>query len=121
MSSLKEQIANTPDLFTKTFTFAIDKKEFTSTIRRLTITQRDEALKDSTGLSDKTDQEKFVKGSDITCKMVLMGVVEDGLTMEDIKAMPSVVVERIAKEIMTFNGWNVEGQRLLDDNFRPTN
>jgi len=122
MSSLKEQIANTPDLMEKSISFKIDDTTFNIKIRRLTVEQRDtifEKARSTDGEKGGVSQVK--KGSDASCEMVVLGVVGETLTLEEVKKFPALVVEEIAKKIMHFNGWTVEGQRFLDDNFPSKN
>ncbi len=112
MESLKERLANRPDLTEKTITIAGEKMK----IRRLTVRERDNVLKDKGPKADGSNN--YEAGAMMSRQVVAAGLIEPTTTFQELDDLPAAIVEDIAKEIMEFNGWSVQGQKTLDDQFR---
>jgi len=116
MATLKERLASVPDITEK----AIETEIGVVRIRRLTVRERDLLLKDHKTASTNGDgRSEMERGSAVSRQMVAAGMVDPSATYEELLDMPAAFVESIAKEIMAFNGWSVQGRAALDDSFRP--
>jgi len=113
MESLKERLAKRADLTNKEIECYGEKFK----IRRLTVSERDNILKGNE--SNKNGAGEYERGALMSRKVVEVGLVEPKTTFEELGELPAVIVEGIAKEIMDFNGWSVDGQKALGDQFRP--
>ncbi len=113
MATLKERLAAAPDLLQKTIPVTGLGEV---TIRRLTVRERDEVLKDQ----KQFNGDDTAKGSAVSCRVVAAALVEPKTTMEELIDMPATIVEEIAMAIMHFNGWTDQGRRALEDQFRAS-
>lgn len=120
MGTLKERIAAEPDMSQKDIDFNEFEGDLKSlgkiTIRRFSLRERDEILKSR----DTGEKDQAQAGSDLSRIVVSKGLVEPTATEEELKDLPSFLVDEIGTHIMNFNGWTVQGRRSLEDQFRAS-
>lgn len=117
--SLKQQLAARPDVRQKDVSLTVLGGEpMTVTIRRLTVGERDQLMKDyKLGTQDGT-----VRESEAQIAVVALALVpdegEERVTLEEVRAMPAAIVDEVSQAILDFNGWTKAGKAALDDQFR---
>ena len=114
MSTLKERLKNAPDVLTKSVKIEGIGEV---TIRKLTVGERDEMIKNRP-VGDNVDN--IAIGTEISKKIIIIGMVEPTTTEPELLEIPASIVDKIAQEIMDFNGWTDQSRRSLEDQFRST-
>src|SRR3990167_2343101 len=107
MSMLKERLMMAPDILEKKIKVLNGSIEVT--IRRLTVSERDEILKDRVVDSEITPKSS----SDQSCRVVAPGMSDPKTTFDELQQAPAAFVDEVAGQIMNFNGWTTQGKAAL--------
>lgn len=82
-------------------------------IKRITLKERNLVMRDR---PEKDDTEGNLL---VTKRLVAAALVDPKVEPEELDQIPAAIVDRLAAEVIEFNGWGERGKAQVADHFRP--